>query len=112
MEPRGSSGFPVSVTLVGQTEGSAANAQSGTGAIVQASASRRRYRLADYIPTGVVDIAVSVEDINAFMVGLGVCVSQSSVGWRCAFRARTLTSLLSISCHAAVMCASCLVTGI
>ncbi|MEW5319526.1 MAG: hypothetical protein WDW38_010671 [Sanguina aurantia] len=38
------------------------------GPAVQSSASRRRYRLADYIPTGVVDIAVSVEDINAYMV--------------------------------------------
>lgn len=38
------------------------------GPAVQESSSRRRYRLADYIPTGVVDIAVSVEDINAYMV--------------------------------------------
>lgn len=28
----------------------------------------RRYRLADYVPSGVVDMSVSVEDINDFMV--------------------------------------------
>lgn len=51
-----------------EMQASMLSAVSVDGPAVQESSSRRRYRLADYIPTGVVDIAVSVEDINAYMV--------------------------------------------
>lgn len=47
--------------------------QPGSAAAAAAAAGgNRRYRLADFVPTGVVDMSVSLEDINDFMVC--VCV--------------------------------------